>query len=329
MKIYMNRDERLGKEHVVVSKPEDADVVCIVPNTAYEDVLYAAADYELPTIILSTRDQKLAREALLLGFPEKAVFVEKQNEIVCLDETVSLRFSIVRGGIRVKDLMSLFERAVQEHWVAEPVVKLIEENDDSIIELVEPEPETEPELPQEPDASEPDIITELFGEQAKVYAIIPNAGVDTSQIAAAMSRMLSGVRVEASTEKRGQVAGEPYIYFDGNRMTGDQHELAVAETIILEVRMPELIDELFGSKKARFIFVSGSDFRSHQTAASFISQWTSIGGKLDAVFLIGDRDDNIAGTIKHRFPNIPVVKGIDNENDLKETIQTLEFSTAG
>ncbi|WP_273000794.1 hypothetical protein [Hydrogenibacillus schlegelii] len=323
MKVYMNREEKLGKGHVVVDRPEEADVVCVVPDPGYETALLVAADYELPTVVLSARDRKLRERALELGFPEKAIFVEKQNEIVCLDETPGLRYPIVRGGIRVKDLIPLLERAVRERWVAEPVVKLIDGDVVRVVDEAEPEPE------KVPDAPDTDIIAELFGEQANVFAVIPNAGVDTARIAAAMARALSGVRVEASAEKRGPVAGEPYIHFDGNRLTGDQHELAVAETIVLEVRMPELIDALLGSKKARFVFVSGSDFRSHQTAASFIAQWTSVGGRLDAVFLIGDRDDNIAGTIKHRFPDIPIVRGIDGEHDLEEAIRELEVPAAG
>lgn len=327
MKVLMNREEKLGKDIMIVQDAEEADVACAVPDEGYVDVLYAAAEHELPVVVLAAHDREVLKTALDLGIPEKAIYVHRNGQIMSYGGSTERQYPLVRGGIRVKDLIPLLERSREERWVAEPVVRLIPDvRDDHEWENEELEKLEET---YENDADEtPDIVSELFGEEAVVYAVIPNAGVDTSRIAAAMAKATSGVRVEASSDKRGPVAGEPYIHFDGNRLSGDQHELAVAETIILEVRMPELIDALLGSKRSHFIFVSGSDFRSHQAAASFIAQWTSVGGRLDAVLLIGDKDDNIAGTIKHRFSDIPVVKGIDNEQDLEEAISELIVPTA-
>lgn len=334
IKVLINRKENLGKDMLIVQEVKEADVACVVPGDRYDHVLYDSVFNELPVVVLAADDQNMLKMALDLGIPEKAIYVHRDGRIMCYDESTEKSYPIVRGGIRLKDLQYLVERAREERWVAEPVIQLISDVKDDKEKKVDEKrenkelEETKENTVEQPfklgtDVSTTDIVSELFGEESTVYAVIPNTGVETAKIAAAIAKATSGVRVEASIETTGPVDNEPYIHFDGNFLIGDHNELATAKTIILEVRMPELIDLLLGSKHARFIFVSGSDFRSHQTAANFISEWTSVGGHLDAVFLIGDRDDNIAGTIKHRFSNIPIVKGIDGDEDLFEAMNEL------
>lgn len=322
MRIATNASMPTWRDLDVVTM-EKAEAVLIVPGDGAHKLLHDAADKGMSAVVLAAQDKTLADAALELGYPEKAVMVYRDGKMIALSG--ELDFPVVRGGMRLRDVGKVLKQAVEESWIAEPVLKLgLEERPPKVEPVVELELEDTAPQHEEAASLEPkhvdvtpsdDLIGAIFGD-TEVFALIPIGNIDTAPIAAGLAEALDGVRVEATFSPRGPLNSEPYLHFDGNGLRGDTHRLAVAKRVILEVQLPNLVDHIARSQ-AKAIMITAADYNSSQQAASFVSQWLSLGAAVHALLIIGDRDGNIAGTFRHRFKDaIPMIYGIDTQEDL-------------
>lgn len=308
-----------------IATMEKAEAVLLVPGNGAYELLNDAAEKGMPTVVLAGGDNSLAEAALELGYPEKAIIVYREGKLISLSG--ELNFPVVRGGMRLSDVEKVLKKALEENWTAEPVLKLGLENEEetpNMEPVVEMGLESNVLQHQESESSEPeheisvpseDMLGTIFGE-TDVYALIPIGNIDTAPIAAGLAEAMDGVRVEATFSPRGPHDSEPYLHYDGNIFHGDAQRLDNSKCVILEVKLPNLADNIALSR-AKAVMLTAADYKSSQEALSYISQWHSIGASVHALLIIGDRDGNIAGTFRHRFKEtIPIIRGIDSEDDI-------------
>lgn len=128
IKIATNAD--LNRRPFEIVETGDAEVVLVVPRAGAIRLMEEAAELEKTAAIVTGDDGDLTKEALRLGFPEDAVFVRKNDVFTNLTGSVSV--PMVRGGIRLKDIEALLKKALEESWVADPVL-VIDSDDGEIV----------------------------------------------------------------------------------------------------------------------------------------------------------------------------------------------------
>jgi hypothetical protein len=121
MRIATNASMPTWRDLDVVTM-DKAEAVLIVPGDDAHKLLHDAADKGMSAVVLAAQDKTLADVALELGYPEKAVMVYRDGKMMALSG--DLDFPVVRGGMRLSDVGKVLRQAVEESWIAEPVLKL-------------------------------------------------------------------------------------------------------------------------------------------------------------------------------------------------------------